>query len=175
MKKALLLGILLTGTIIIQAYAQCSRTHFLCTENFSKEQKAEFWNLNNQSRSATVEKGKVYELSFIAYEGFEYRISTCTDIVDGSQVEFQLSKDVAVRVKDANGNSVIKRQREVFYDNKDDDMSTFISFSTDKTKKFYISVTVPATGDSENKKLIKTDNVCVGALIEHKKSAELGF
>ena len=63
----------------------------------------------------------------------------------------------------------------MFYDNKDDDMSTFISFTTDKTKKFYISVSVPATGDSENKKLIKSDKVCVGALIEHRKSAELGF
>ena len=147
----------------------------MCLENFSKEEKADFWNLNNQSKSAAVAKGKVYEMTFIAYEGFEYRVSTCTDIVDGTKVEFQLSQDVVSRTKDAQGRSIMKKEREIIYDNKDDDMKAYVLFSTDKTKKFTISVSVPATGDSENKKLIDSESVCVGALIEHRRVEELGF
>ena len=161
--------------IVIQAYAQCGRTHYSCLDQFSKEEKGAFWNLNNQSRSAAFEKGKVYEMSFIAYEGFEYRVSTCTDVESANGVKFELAKDVIVRVKDGDGNTEIKRQREVIFDNEDDGMTPFVLFTTDKTTKFFLSVNVPATGSSEDRKLTNTDNVCVGVLIEHRRTEKLGF
>jgi len=174
MRKVLIAGTLLVSAIVIQAFAQCNKTHYLCTGQFSKEEKSAYWNLNNQSRSAAFEKGKVYEMSFIAYEGFEYRVSTCTDVPSSSGVHFELARDIVVRVKDGQGNTNIKRQREVIFDNETEG-TPYVLFTTDKTKKFYISVDVPATGSSGNKKLTNTDNVCVGVLIEHRKTEKLGF
>lgn len=175
MKKVVFSGILVLSAILIQAYAQCNRTHYLCLSQFSKEDKGAFWNLNNQSKSGAFEKGKVYEMSFICYEGFEYRLSTCTDVESANGVKFQLSQDMVVRVKDENGNTTMKRQREVIFDNEDDGMTPFVLFTTDQTKKFYVSVNVPATGSSEDKKLTNTDNVCIGVLIEHRRTEKLGF
>lgn len=175
MKKVFFGSILLFGVILFQAYAQCNRTQYLCMAQFSKEEKGDYWNLNNQSRSAAFEKGKVYEMSFIAYSGFEYRVSTCTDIPSAEGVNFKLSKDAVVRVKDGNGNTNIKKQREVIFDNAEEGATPYVLFTTDKTKKFFLSVNVPATGSSDNKKLTNTDNVCVGVLIEHRRTQKLGF
>ncbi|NOQ73691.1 MAG: hypothetical protein GQ574_16915 [Crocinitomix sp.] len=175
MRKVVGIGVLLLSAIMVQAYAQCNKTHYLCMGQFSKEDKSAYWNLNNQSRSAAFEKGKVYEMSFVAYEGFEYRLSTCTDIESSTGVKFELAKDIVVRVKDASGNTNIKRQREVIFDNEDDGMTPFVLFTSDKTRKFYLSVNVPATGSSDNKKLTNTDNVCVGVLLEHRRTEKLGF
>lgn len=175
MKKVLGIGVLLLSAIVIQAYAQCNKTHYLCMGQFSKADKSAYWNLNNQSRSAAFEKGKIYEMSFVAYEGFEYRLSTCTDIESATGIKFELAKDVVVRVKGADGSTSIKRQREVIFDNEDDGMTPFVLFTSDKTRKFYLSVNIPATGSSDNKKLTNTDNVCVGVLIEHRRTEKLGF
>ncbi len=175
MRKVVGIGVLLFSAIMIQAFAQCNKTHYLCMGQFSKEDKKAYWNLNNQSRSAAFEKGKVYEMSFVAYEGFEYRLSTCTDIESSTGVKFELAKDIIVRVKDSDGNTNIKRQREVIFDNEDDGMTPFVLFTSDKTRKFYLSVNVPATGSSDNKKLTNTDNVCVGVLLEHRRTQKLGF
>ena len=69
----------------------------------------------------------------------------------------------------------MKRQREVIFDNEDDGMAPFVLFTTDKTRKFYLSVSVPSTGSSDDKKLTNTDNVCIGVLIEHRRTEKLGF
>ena len=69
----------------------------------------------------------------------------------------------------------IKRQREVIFDNEDDGMTPFVLFTSDKTRKFYLSVNVPATGSSDNKKLTNSDNVCVGVLLEHRRTEKPGF
>jgi hypothetical protein len=175
MRKVVGIGVLVLSAIMIQAFAQCNKTHYLCMGQFSKEDKSAYWNLNNQSRSAAFEKGKVYEMSFIGYEGFEYRLSTCADLESATGVKFELAKDVVVRLQDSDGNTNIKRQREVIFDNEDDGMTPFVLFTSDKTRKFYLSVNVPATGSSDNKKLTNTDNVCVGVLLEHRRTEKLGF
>lgn len=175
MKRAIILGALLTVIVVLQAYSQCQKTHYFCTSILTKEQQAEFWNLNNQSQSAMFAKGQVYEMSFIAYKGFDYRLSVCTDIVGGEKVEFEILQDEVVRVKDEYGNTNIKKTKESIYKNADDSMSPTITFTTDKTKKIYVKVNVPGVGTSKDKALGKTDNVCVGVLIEHKEAAELGF
>jgi hypothetical protein len=177
MKRTIIVGaFLLIGVVAIQAYSQCQKTHYFCTAQLDKEQQAEFWNFNNQSKSANFAKGKVYKMSFIAYKGFDYRVSVCTDIVEGGdKVRFELSHDAVVRVKDEYGNTNIKRQKESLYKNSDDNLSPMVEFSVDKTKKFYINVNVPVSGESKDRKLKKTDNVCVGVLLEHKKGAKLGF
>lgn len=176
MKRALIIGALMMGFVAFQAYSQCQKTHYFCTSLLDKEKQAEFWNLNNQSQSATFEKGKVYKMSFIAYEGFDYRISVCTDVTEGGdKVRYELFHDAVIRVKDEYGNTNIKRTKESLYKNSDDNLSPSLEFTVDKTKKFYIDVNVPASGESKDRKLSATDNVCVGVLLEHKKAAKLGF
>lgn len=175
MKKAIILGALLAVVVVLQAYSQCQKTHYFCTQSLTKEEQAEFWNLNNQSQSAMFAKGQVYEMSFIAYKGFDYRMTVCTDIVGGDKVQFELLQDEVVRVKDEYGNTNIKKTKESIYKNADDGMKASINFTTEKTKKIYVKVNVPAAGASKDKALGKTDNVCVGVLIEHKEAAALGF
>lgn len=175
MKKAIILGSLLVVVVVLQAYSQCQKTHYFCTTQLTKEEQAEFWNLNNQSQSAMFAKGQVYEMSFIAYKGYDYRLSVCTDVTGGEKVSFELLQDEVVRVKDEYGNTNIKKTKESIYKNADDGMKPSITFTTDKTKKIYVKVNVPATGTSSDKALGKTDNVCVGVLIEHKEASSLGF
>ncbi|MBK7129784.1 MAG: hypothetical protein IPM74_05235 [Crocinitomicaceae bacterium] len=176
MKRAIVLGSALVTFIVFQAYSQCQKTHYFCTAKLSKEEQAEYWNLNNQSQSAVFAKGEVYEMSFIAYKGYDYRLTVCTDIAEGGDaVMFELLQDEVVRVKDDYGNTNIKKTKESIYKNADDGSKPSISFTTDKTKKIYVKVNVPSTGTSKDKTLGKTENVCVGVLIEHKEAADLGF
>ena len=177
MKRALLLATVLLGGIIVEAYSQCSRTHYFCTSQLSKEEQQEYWNLNNQSKSAAVAKGEDYNLSFIAYKGYDYRLSVCTDAVEGTgeKVQFTLSQDAIVRVKDENGNTNIRKQKEAIFDNSKEGNESFVKFATDKTRKFYLTVKVPAAAESQNKKLGIEEKVCLGVLLEHRKSPNLGF
>ena len=158
MKKILLVGALIAGAVVFNANSQCKKE------------------LNNQSKSAVFTKGKVYEMSFIAYSDYNYRISVCTDIIEGGdKLTFTLEQDAIVRVKDANGNTNIKRQREVIYNNSEDNNKQFVKFKTEKTQKMYLKVNVPATGESGDKKLNQTEQVCVGVLLEHRKASKTGF
>ncbi|MCB9222787.1 MAG: hypothetical protein R2780_10655 [Crocinitomicaceae bacterium] len=176
MKRALLIGGALLAVVAYEAYAQCSKTHYFCSSQLPEEQKEEFYTLNNQSQSATFAKGKTYKMSFIAYTGYDYRISVCTDVEEGGdKVRFELFHDAVVRVKDEFGNTNIQRKKESLYKNSDDNLSPYLEFSVDKTTKFYLDVGVPVSGESKDKKLAKTDNVCVGVLLEHRKAEKLGF
>jgi hypothetical protein len=176
MKRALIIGAALMAFVAYEAYAQCTKTHYFCTSQLPEDQQKEFYNLNNQSKSANFAKGKTYKMSFIAYKGYDYRISVCTDIAEGGdKVRYELFHDAIVRVKDEYGNTNIQRKKESLYNNADDNLSPYLEFSVEKTTKFYLDVAVPASGESKNKKLKKTDNVCVGVLLEHKKTQKLGF
>ncbi|MBD3638586.1 MAG: hypothetical protein HUJ25_14630 [Crocinitomicaceae bacterium] len=176
MKRTFLIGAVVVGIVAFQAYSQCAKTHYFCTSLLSEEQQKEYWSLNNQSKSATFAKGKTYKMSFIAYKGYDYRISVCTDIIEGGdKVRFELFHDAIVRVKDEYGNTNIKRQKESLYKNADDNLSPMVEFAVDKTTKFFLDVAVPESGESQDRKLKKSDNVCVGVLLEHKKADKLGF
>ena len=184
MRKAIILGTLIFGAIVFQAYAQCKKVHYFCTAQFSKEEQADYYTLNNQSKSIVFnkadnddEKENKYEMSFIAYSGFNYRVSVCTDIVEGAsdKVTFQLKQDNIIRVKDASGNTNIKRAKEVIFDSAESEDGPLVKFRVEKTRKMYLSVDIPSDGQSENKKLRQSDNVCVGVLIEHRKSSKTGF
>ncbi len=171
MKKILLVGILLLNLVAVQATAQCETTHLLCKKQLSKEDKKANWNVNQQSQSESVEKGTEYELFVTAYKGLEYRLSVCTDIGGGTPANFQLSQDMMVTVTDSSGNSNIQKQRKVIFDNStNENTELYVLFRSNKTEKFYLTVTIPSTGKSASKKLKSTDFVCVGVLLEHRKT-----
>tara|TARA_R110002049_G_scaffold3502_9_gene26249 strand:- start:1141 stop:1809 length:669 start_codon:yes stop_codon:yes gene_type:complete len=66
-----------------------------------------------------------------------------------------------------------KLVKELLYDNANDDMSQEIEFTADNTKSLIIEVKVP--GEEVVKKLMIKEVGCVGVLVEHKKSGNLGF
>lgn len=168
----LLLSVLWMILIPLQATAQCNDTHILCAKQLSKEDKKAGWNTNQKSESITVEKGKLYETTVTAYEGLEYRLSLCTDIDGGTEAYFQLSQDVMVTVTDSSGNSTIEKQRKIIFDNTTDHTEHYALFRSTKTEKFYVTVSVPAAGKSANSSLKNTDKVCVGVLLEHRRTTK---
>lgn len=168
MKKYLLLSFLILNLFTFQSFAQCEETHKLCVKQFSKEDRKAGWNINKQSESLSVEKGKVYETTLTAHKGLEYRLSACTDVGGGTPVTFQVSREISVTVTDKDGNTNIEKQREVIFDNSSDPTEFYVLFrSSKKNEKFYITVDIPASGKS--KKLKNAEFVCLGLLLEHRR------
>ena len=58
MRKAIIIGTLIFGAVVFQAYAQCKKVHYFCTSQFSKEEQADYYELNNQSKSIVLLKPK---------------------------------------------------------------------------------------------------------------------
>lgn len=170
MKKTLLLTVLLMNLIAMQATAQCDGTHLLCKKQLSKEDKKAGWNVNKQSESLSVEKGTDYEMFVTAYQGLEYRLSLCTAIGGGTPVNFQLAQDMMITITDSLGNTRIEKQRKIIFDNATDNADLYVLFRSNKTEKYYLTVRIPSMGKSSNKKFKNTDLICLGVLLEHRKT-----
>lgn len=164
--------------IVVQSvFAQqsCKRVHEFCTNNLPEEEQVESWSFNNQSKSATFEKGKTYEMSFIAYQDFVYRLSTCTDIEEGTdKIEFELFHLELIR-KEVNGVNRLMREKVSMYSNKTDNLKEFYKFRVEKTEKLFVKVKIPGSGESADKKLRDSDFVCVGVLLQQRKGTKVGF
>jgi hypothetical protein len=176
MRKLIVFGIGLIGLIVIQAvYAQsCRRVHDFCTENLPDEEQSKDWSFDNQSKSATFEKGKVYEMSFVAYKDYVYRITTCTDIANGDKVNFEVYHNELVRKEMSSGTRLIK-EKILIYDNKTDNDKAYYKFRTEKSEKIYVKINVPASGDSSTKGFKDSEFVCVGVLLQHHRGQKVGF
>jgi len=172
----MLFGIGLIGLIAIQAtYAQsCRRVHNFCTENLPEEEQSKEWTFNNQSKSATFEKGKVYEMSFIAYKDYIYRISTCTDIADGEKINFEVFHNELVR-KEMNGTTRLVKEKISIFNNKTDNFKSYYKFRTEKTEKIYVKIKVPSSGESQSKQYKDSEFVCVGVLLQNRRGQKVGF
>ena len=178
MRNKVIFGIALIGLVMIQsvqAQQACRKVHNFCKSSIPDDERSKIWELNNQSKSATMEKGKVYEMSFIAYKDFVYRLSTCTDVEDGEKISFEILHTELVKRPDKNGNPRIFKDKVSIYSNKDNEMSQYYKFRVEKSEKLYVKVNVPASGKSETKQFKDSDFVCVGVLLEHSKAEKLGF
>jgi hypothetical protein len=175
MKKVFLITIGILGLIMIQAtYAQsCRGVHNFCVESLPEEEQGKEWSFDNQSKSATFEKGKTYEMSFIAYRDYIYRITTCTDMLE-SKVNFEVYHNELVRKEMDNGVRLIK-EKILIFDNKTDSDKAFYKFRTEKTEKIYVKINVPNSGESKKKEFRDSEFVCVGVLLQHKKGQKVGF
>lgn len=132
------------------------------------------WMFNNQSKSATFEKGEKYEMSFIAYKGISYRLAVCTDLRDESEdIEFEIYESKSVK-REENGRLRYSKEYVTIYSNKEDEMSQDFTFSSDKTRKLYLRMSVP-NGESKGKDNNTLDLLCVGVLLEHQKTPKTGF
>jgi len=178
MKKTLFFGIIFVSVIFIQAtYAQnsCRRVHNFCTETIPEDENEGNWSFNNQSKSATFEKGKDYEMSFVAYNNYIYRIATCTDILEaGENIKFEVFRTELVR-KEVNGKIRLLKGKASIYNNQKDDLKSFYKFRVKKTERIYVKVSIPSTGQSSAKQYKDSQYVCVGVLLEHRKIDKTGF
>lgn len=178
MKKGIIFGIGIIGLIFIQsAFAQnsCRKVHNFCTNALPEDEQSKMWSFDNQSKSATFEKGKVYEMSFIAYKDFVYRIATCTDITEGAdKINFEVFHNELVRKPMKDGTRLIKEKISI-YNNNTDNMSSFYKFRVEKTEKIYVKVNIPQGGDSATKQYKDSEYVCVGVLLQHRKASKTGF
>ncbi len=178
MRNKIIFGIALLGVVVIesvQAQQSCRKVHNFCKAFVPEEEKSKDWDMDNQSKYATVEKGKVYEMSFIAYRDFIYRISTCTDVEDAEKINFEIFHSELVKRPDKNGKSRIFKEKVAIYNNNADDLVQLYKFRLEKSEKLYVRVNVPASGKSENKQFKDSDFVCVGILLEHTRARKIGF
>ena len=180
----------------------CNHFH----EKYCMPSENEMFTPNGQSKSALFAKGQTSDLNIIVYKGQDYRISLCMDENLGSQIKFKIFETVKKKVEttvettemeevlDEDGEPtgeekevikketqmVVKRVKELLYDNSTDDYSTEIEFSVESTRRLTIEISVPNGGDGSSKKskgkLMKSSDMgCVGILVEHMPTAITGF
>ena len=187
----------LTLALSVGAHAQseCTDYHkFNCDRSSDTR-----FSINGQSKSASVQIGKPTELNIIVYKGQDYRISLCHDTkVLGDNLSIRLvekvreAKNVEEKVTekqavmDANDEptgqekdvtrtekqTVYEDVRKVLWDNSEHDMANEIEFSATSSKRLIIEVMAAGATDGNKKGL---DIGCVGILIEHMPSPNIGF
>jgi len=178
----------------------CNHFH----EKYCMPSENDFFKPNGQSKSALFSKGQTSDLNIIVYKGQDYRISLCMDENLGSQIKFKIFETVKKKVEttteivemeeilDEDGEPtgeekevirkettmVIKRVKELLYDNSTDDYSTEIEFTVESTRRLTIEISVPnggGEGKSKSKLMKSSDMGCVGILVEHMPTPISGF
>ncbi|MBI2257397.1 MAG: hypothetical protein HYU67_00685 [Flavobacteriia bacterium] len=115
---------------------------------------------STQSKSGALKAGEYYELSFIAQEGYDYRIHSACETRDGSAASYEIYEMVTQKV----GEAEFKKVKKIITMS---DGSEPVDFQTDKARKLIIRVTLNST--------INVKPECVAILIEDRKSTKLGF
>ena len=169
----------------------------LVTLGMAQNECSEYWKLaprstdsrftvNGQSRGASVQVGVPTELNIIIYKGQDYRVSFIYDEKTiGDHVVARIVEKVrqpkkakeAVTTKDQE-KPVFEDNTKVIWDNQDHDMADAVEFTATSTKRIAIEVTAPGVPeDAKSKKSGKKipDIGCLGILIEHMPTPNIGF
>lgn len=156
-------AIALTCLVIIASatFAQCPTAEKIVKE---KSKEKEVYSVNSQSRSGSVKPGETYEMSFIAQQGMDYRLSTKLANPTAGTISFEIY-EMVVEKKTENGKEVYKRTKHVLA--VSDESAAAMEFTTDKSRKIFVAVTL--SGGNPQKPQ------CVGVLVEDKKTTKLGF
>lgn len=147
------------------------------------------FSVNGQSRAASVQVGVPTELNIIIYKGQDYRVSVVYDEkILGEEIGIRIiekvrgpkkpasTKDVAMKGERAKPE--IEEQEKVIWDNQEHEMVNEVEFTATSTKRIAIEVMAP--GVPENPKDVKRGRVppdigCLGILIEHMPTPNIGF
>lgn len=118
---------------------------------------------NAQSKSTLFRRGETSEMYFIAYKGYDYRLSFCgqDDLLEGQKIAFFIR----------NG-----KTKELIYENSSDDFPQEFEFHCTSSARIIVEINLPP--DSENK--LKPGNRfeykgCMGVLIESRRAPGTGF
>jgi hypothetical protein len=158
MKSIVITGLLL---MVSTAYAQCPTAEAIAKDKKTKDA----YGVNSQSRSASVKSGETYEMSFIAQDGMDYRLTTKLAAGGAGTVSYEVYETV-VEKKMVNGKETYKRSKHTLASSGDAGAAP-LEFTTDKSRKIFVAVTVSG-GDLKKP-------VCVGVLVEDKKTTKIGF
>ncbi len=154
------------------AQSECADYHkFNCNRSADKR-----FSVNGQSRSAAVKVGEETELNIIVYRAQDYRISVCNDEkVLGEALAIRLVEKVRVPKP---GSDPAKKEfieeEKVLWDNTEHEMANEIEFSCTATKRIAVKVNAPGAAEGKGKRSGQ-DIGCVGILIEHMPTPEVGF
>lgn len=155
--------LVLTGLLVLASttFAQCPTA-----ESFVKDKKTkDTYGVNSQSRSGSIKSGETYEMSFIAQQGMDYRLSSKLADPSGGTISYEVF-EMVVEKKMIDGKEQFKRVKHVLA-TSDAGGAQALEFTTDKTRKIYIAVALSG-GDLKKPQ-------CVGILVEDKKTTKLGF
>lgn len=204
MKKFIPPGILLSWSLVLQPIALHAQSECADYHRFNCDRSADTrFSLNGQSKSASVKVGVPTELNIIVYKGQDYRVSFCFDeSVIGDHVMARLMEKareprevvgpVTYReeVLDEQGqptgrfreesrvekHTEFEEVRKVLWDNSEHEMAQSVEFSATATKRLIVEVTAPGVTDTKPKRSDKAYDIgCVGILIEHMATPEMGF
>lgn len=166
MKKILLTSVFLSFVVFI--HAQCVKPEYF----IMKSKKSEGYSINGQSKSGYFEPGEVYEMSFIAYAGMDYKISVGADVSDkNGQIEFELYEKKNKRTNEG-GQIRYKKVDQILFKNKDNEMTQSMEFQSGSTRRIYVRVQVPKVDGEAG---AAESYVCVGVLLEHQRGVQTGF
>lgn len=196
-QRTILLGMLVLTAATVMGQNECAEHHRF---NCPRSEDARF-SMNGQSKSAPVQVGVPTELNIIVYRGQDYRISFCPDArVLGDQVVARLIEKVreprTVReqvvekqpVYNEDGEPtgeyrdvtrteekvVVEDVRKVLWDNQEHEMAQEVEFSCTSTKRLVIEIVAPGP-DEVKPKRADVDIGCIGVLIEHMPTPQVGF
>ncbi|MCB0794139.1 MAG: hypothetical protein KDB88_05335 [Flavobacteriales bacterium] len=195
--RTLITALFSAGCLMAAAQADCTDYHRF---NCQSATDARF-SVNGQSKSASVQVGVPTELNVIVYRGQDYRISFCYDekiigdhvvarlvekireprvveeMVDGKEEILDDSGNPTGRFKDVQRmerRTIFEDTRKVLWDNTEAELAQEVEFSCTATKRLVVEVMAP--GAEEPKGRAKgLDIGCVGILIEHMPSPNIGF
>lgn len=161
MKFTLTLALLTSFVLapIVIGTAQCPPA-----EAFMKKKKSkDAYTLNSQSRSGSIASDESYEMSFIAHQGLDYRLTTILGEGSVGTLNYEIY-ELVVEKKTEGEKETFKRVKKVLASSGS---AEALEFTSDKARKIFINVSI--TG-GDKKKL-----ACVGVLIETKRTEKTGF
>lgn len=200
MKKIAYLIFLVSLTTSLKSQSEC---HMFHRKNCIDKEKMPM-RYDSQSKSAIMSKGQTSEFHLIAHSGLNYRVSICCSEMLGDQVHLKIYEKHRVKLERGENHSnsggyddysndsyndaysehhqskqdpKYKLERELVYDNAEDNFNKSLEFTAESTKSLIISIEVPGQeGESTSKNKLKIkETACVGVLIEHAKTAKSGF
>jgi len=129
----------------------------------SFEERLRNFDYNIQSKSTLFKRGETSETYFIAYKGFDYRLSFCAqeDLIEDQKVAFFIRN---------------AKTKELIFENSTEEFTNEFEFTCTGSTRILVEISLPP--ESVNK--LKPGNRfeykgCVGMLIESRPSPKVGF
>lgn len=158
LKSTKILGIMLVTFVTNVTIGQCPTPEKLKVVSKTKGT----FGVNSQSKTGSLMSGQSYEMSFIAQDGYDYRVTAGTIVSGKGNVSFEIYEMISE--KDDAGKYV--KSKKVIISSEEAESNT-LEFTTDKARKLMIKVNYEE-GDEKKPE-------CVGVLIEDKKTTKIGL
>ena len=154
--QRIVLFLIVSAASLSTLYAQCDDFH-LSRNCRPSPHEAKDMNLSGQSRSTLLEARNTYDLEMMLFGRMDYKMFFCT------QRKFYPIHFIITDIESG----------EVLFDNSTDDYVEALGFSTDKTTRINVQVTLIAE-DAEFRD-IRENLGCIGITVLFRRTPRLGF